>query len=108
MIREARAQRRALAQRIESDIVKLKADLASAEAGVISARKAVKLARTTAGDMDASFSVGAATQLDVLDASHRRLEAEIQLTRSLYQRDLARLALAHAMGVFDPARESGR
>lgn len=101
-IREASQQQRALAQQIEADIVRLRTEVQSANSGVISARKAAELARTTASDIEASFEAGAATQLDVLDANQRKLDAEIALTRSLFQRDLARLALAHALGRFDP------
>lgn len=101
---EAREQRRALGLEVESEIVRLRAEVESASAGVISARKAVSLAKTTTEDMEASYAVGAVTQLDVLDASQRLLDAELQLTGQLFQRDLARLALAHAQGKFDPLR----
>jgi outer membrane protein TolC len=101
---EARAQKEALDLEVRSEIVRLRSDLQSATAGLVSARKAVALARTTAGDMEASFEVGAATQLDVLDGNQRLLDAELQLTTTLYTRDLARLALAHAQGQFDPVR----
>jgi outer membrane protein len=101
---EARAQKQALDLEVRSEIVRLRSELQSATSGLISARKAVALARTTAGDMEASFEVGAATQLDVLDANQRLLDAELQLTTTLYTRDLARLALAHAQGRFDPSR----
>jgi outer membrane protein len=101
---EARQQRQALALEVESEIVRLRAEVESASAGVVSAQKAVNLAQTTTEDMEASFEVGAATQLDVLDAAQRLLDAELQLSGTLYQRDLARLALAHAQGQFDPPR----
>lgn len=99
---EAIEQERSLRQDIKSNVIKLRADLDSAQAGVISARKAVELAKTTAADMEASYEVGAATQLDVLDTSQRLLDAELQMAASLYQRDLARLSLAHALGRFKP------
>jgi outer membrane protein TolC len=101
---QARAQKAALDLEVRSEIVRLRADLASATAGLLSAHKALALARTTAEDMDASFAVGAVSQLDVLDANQRLLDAELQLTATLYNRDLARLALAHAQGTFDPLR----
>ena len=101
---EAREQQRALNLDIETEVVRLRSDLASAVAGVVSARKAVTLAHTTLEDMEASFQVGAATQLDVLDASQRLLDAELQLTSSLSNRDLSRLAILHALGRFDPLR----
>jgi len=101
-IREAEAQRHALALQIQSEIVKLRSDVDSANAGVVSARKALELAGTTASDMEVSFEAGAVTQLDVLDGNQRLLDAELALTGALFQRDLARLALAHALGRFNP------
>ena len=101
---EAQRTQEALDLDIESELVRLRSDLASATAGVVSARKAVTLARTTLEDMEASFQVGAATQLDVLDAAQRSLDADLQLTSSLFTRDLSRLSLLHAQGRFDPLR----
>ena len=102
-LRRSRAQHRALKASIRSEVVKLRADVASAESSVVSARKSVELARTSASDMQASYEVGAVSQLDALDASQRQLEAEINLSGSLYRRDMARLALAHALGQFNPS-----
>jgi len=104
-IRQAQLQRRLKAQTIENDIVKLHTEVAAAEAEVVSARKAVKLATATAVDMQNSYEAGAVPQLDVLDATQRQLEAEIGLTRTLFKRDVSRLALVHAQGVFDPVSE---
>ncbi len=103
-IREEKYKRAALRSRIEGDLVRLRTEVASAEAGVISARKAVKLASVTEGDMEASFSAGAVTQLDVLDATQRHLEAKIGLISTLYKRDMARLALSNALGQYNPTR----
>ena len=103
-IRMAREQVRALKASIASEIVKQRADLTSAEAGMVSAHKAVNLARATSEDLVASFEAGATTQLDALDASQRLLEAEINLVASKFQRDIARLSLAHALGVFAPTK----
>ena len=103
-IREARYKRAALRATIEGQLVRLRKEVASAEAGVISARKAVKLARVTEGDMEASFAAGAVTQLDVLDATQRHLEANIGLISGLYKRDMARLALSNALGQYNPTR----
>ena len=101
-ISAARHQRRALRDTIEGQLVRLRAEVASAEAGVVSTTKAVKLARTTAADMEVSYEAGAATQLDVLDATQRQLEAQIQHISSRYKRDMARLALSNAMGLYNP------
>lgn len=103
-IRMAKEQVRALKANIASEIVRHRSNLTSAEAGLVSAGKAVKLARATREDIDASFEVGAATQLDALDASQRLLEAEINLVSSMFQRDIARLSLAHAVGAFMPVK----
>ena len=75
-IRAAQAQVEALRSSIAGGIVKLRSELTTAEAGLVSAGKAVKLARATVQDMNASYEVGAVTQLDALDASQRLLEAE--------------------------------
>ena len=99
-IREARLKVKALRASIASDIVSQRSNLISAEAGLVSAAKAVKLARATTDDKNASYDVGAVTQLDALDASQRLLEAEIQLVSAKFQRDITRLSLAHAMGAF--------
>jgi len=103
-IREARHKRAALRATIEGQLVRLRKEVASAAAGVLSARKAVKLARVTEGDMEASFMAGAVTQLDVLDATQRHLEAKIGLISTLYKRDMARLALSNALGQYNPTR----
>jgi outer membrane protein, multidrug efflux system len=104
-LREAGENRRALSQQIETQVVKCRADMDSANAAAISSAKAVSLAKDTATDMEASFEVGAATQLDVLDSTQRLLEAELTLTRALFARDLARLALANVLGAFDPMKK---
>ncbi len=103
-VRLAALQRKALAEGIETELVQLASSLESAEAGVVSARKALGLARATAEDMEASYAAGQTTQLDVLDAGQRLLDAELALTSSLYSRDLARLSLRHALGSFDPLK----
>jgi outer membrane protein TolC len=106
-VREAEAAAAGLGLEVEAEIVRLRANLESSLAAVRSARKAVELAKTTESDMEASYNEGAVTQLDVLDASQRYLDAQLQLTASLFNRDLSRLALAHALGRFDPSRRDG-
>jgi outer membrane protein, multidrug efflux system len=103
-VREAEAQVAGLGLEVEAEIVRLRAELESSISAVRSARKAVELAKTTESDMMTSYDEGAASQLDVLDASQRYLDAQLQLTTSLFTRDLSRLALAHALGRFDPLR----
>ena len=50
----------------------------------------------------ASFEVGMATNLDMLDANQKLFEVEMGLVLMQIQLDLARLQLAHAIGLFDP------
>lgn len=101
-INQAMAVEAELARDIAERITQLQADLASAEAGLVSARKAVSLAEVTAEEMAARYASGTATQLDLLDATQRLLQARIDLSRSRYDRDLARLALASEVGQFKP------
>ncbi|MCA9672468.1 MAG: TolC family protein [Myxococcales bacterium] len=101
-----RAQRRVLRQNIEQQLVTLRAEVVAAHSGVLAAHKALALATTTASDMSERYAAGSATQLDVLDASQRRLQADLDLTRSRYRLEVARLALAHAAGRFRPLSAS--
>ena len=100
----AEAQRRARILAVSRQVVRLRAELLASEAELVSAKKAEALARTTAEDMLARYEAGTAIQLNVLDASQRLLEAELTLTRARYTRDLARIALSHAVGGFSPLR----
>ncbi|MBK8482691.1 MAG: TolC family protein [Proteobacteria bacterium] len=99
---EGRAARAELTRGIAETVVQLRADLLSAEAGLVSADKAASLATVIVEEMTARYEAGTATQLDLLDATQRRLEARIELTRSRYARDMARVALAHVLGGRQP------
>lgn len=107
-VRQAELAEALLEDEVSSEIVKLRSQVLAAESSVVSAQKAVELARTTAGDLQASFEAGAVSQLETLDANQRALEAEIQLTAARYQRDMARLALSHALGTFDPLADRSK
>lgn len=107
-IAEGEAARGELERGIAEAIVQLRAELASAEAGLISAEKATTLAAIIVDEMAARYEAGTATQLDLLDATQRRLEARIDLTRSRYARDLARVALAHTLGRSQPFADEAR
>jgi outer membrane protein len=100
--REAEAARRELLRQIAVRMADLTAELESAEAGIVSAKKGVALAEVTVQEMTARYEVGSATQLDLLDATQRQLQARIELTQSTYARDVARIALTHELGRFRP------
>lgn len=102
-IAQSEAARAELQRDIAENIVQLRAELLSVEAGLVAARKALTLAITASDEMTARYEAGSATQIDQLDATRRRLEAQIDLIRARYTRDLARIALAHTMGRFDPS-----
>ena len=102
--RDARLQAALLEMR--RTVVRLRAELLSAESAVKSATKAKALAETTASDMLARYEAGTAIQLNVLDATQRLLDAELDLARSVRTRDLQRLTLAHAIGQFNPIRRA--
>jgi outer membrane protein TolC len=101
-IREALSVHRSLQEQAQSEVIRLRSELASATAGIASAKKSLELARLTAQDMHASFQTGSASQLDVLDAEQRLFDAEIELTTSHYHQDLLKITLSHALGKFDP------
>jgi len=100
-ITERRAQRAELEREISATIVQLRAELVSAESAVVSTREALDLAKIAAEEMAARYEAGSVTQIDALDAYQRRLQAHIDLSRSRYTRDMARLSLSHAQGELD-------
>jgi outer membrane protein len=103
-VADVSAKERALRQKIESEIVRLSAELAAAESGLVTAKKALALAKTVVGDMAARYEAGTATQVEVLSANQRQLESELTLNRAQLSRDLLRLQLTHALGRFRAPR----
>ncbi len=101
-LRQAVEQREALRQQVAAELSeKLKA-IEEHEANLLTTRHAVALAREGVAAAEASFAVGMATNLEVLDANTRLFEAEQGLVTLQILLDLARLQLAHAVGDFDP------
>ncbi|MBM4318717.1 MAG: TolC family protein [Deltaproteobacteria bacterium] len=102
---QAIQQRRAIESAIANEInMQLKA-VQEAEADLVQVRHMVALAREGVAAAQASFEVGMATNLEVLDANQKLFEAEIGLVQTQIKLDLTRLQLAHAVGMFRPLAE---
>lgn len=101
-IRQAFEQRDAVKSAIASEInAQLKA-VQEAEADLVTMRHTVALAREGVAAAQASYEVGMATNLEVLDANQKMFEAEIGLIQTQIKLDLARLQLANTIGTFRP------
>lgn len=74
---------------------------------LVNQRAALELARASTRDSQARFSVGAATQLEVLDSENVAVSAELNLTLAELQLQTARLALAYVVGAFNPGLSDG-
>ena len=79
-------------------------DLQSAEANQVKADEQVKLARESAQLVKNNFEAGVATYLEVTDANTSLSSAELSAVNEALNVRLARLALARAVGLFDPTR----
>ena len=77
-------------------------DIGVREEGLASARLAVELARENSMNADALFEVGAATNLEVIDANAAAFAAEIDLARKEMELRLARLGLLYIVGEYPP------
>lgn len=100
--RQAILQRHALQTQIASEINQRLQTVQESETNLEAMRYALQLAREGVTAAQATFSAGMATNLDVLDANQALFEAEQSLVQLQIALDLARLQLAHAVGVFAP------
>lgn len=83
-------------------------DIQVQEEGLASSRLAVELARDNHANARALFEVGAATYLEVIDASAAELAAEIDLARSELGIRISRLGLLFVVGAYPPIPELQR
>jgi|GEM_PF-645004 len=70
-------------------------------------RLAKQLAEEAAQDARARFEVGAATELEVLDAEQLVVSAALDLTMAELELQTSRLALSYVVGAFNPAIQTG-
>lgn len=107
-IAEAKATRRASEERVKDEVRRARLDLDSAEANQVKADEQVKLARESAQLVKNNFEAGVATYLEVTDANTSLSAAELSAVNEALNVRLARLALARAVGLFDPTRGTAR
>lgn len=89
------AQRR---RQVELEVDRASADLATAEAALGQARTQVAFAAQNAEEVRERFQNGLATALEQTDAQVSEFEAEVEVARQGFARDVADLALQRALG----------
>ena len=89
------AQRR---RQVELEVDRASADLATAEAALGQARTQVAFAAQNAEEVRERFQNGLATALEQTDAQVAEFEAEVEVARQGFARDVADLALQRALG----------
>lgn len=101
-IAESKAQLSAAEIRAQDEIRRALLDLASARANRVRAEEQMGLAKENASLVRTGFEAGASSYLEVLDANAALTGAELALVSETLNADLAILALARAVGLFDP------
>jgi outer membrane protein TolC len=98
-IARRKAEQDQLKRQVHHELIRQRAMLRSALSNVVVTRQAIELARSAAKDTERHYQVGAATQLELLDANQRLLQAELAAAQLGFQIAAARLGLEHATGV---------
>ena len=99
--RNAMSQLANFRQQIEAEIRDNMLDVASARQLVTVARSNVDLSRTSLADATDRFRNGIDNDLPVVEAQSSLASAEAELVNSLYQYNVAKLALARSIGIID-------
>ncbi|WP_343073335.1 TolC family protein [Pyxidicoccus fallax] len=105
-IAEARANLRGTEEKIRDEVRKARNELESAEANLTTAEERVKLALESARLAKQNFDAGATTYLQVTDVNAQLAGAQLSAVAEALNVQLSRLALARAMGLFDPTGNS--
>lgn len=105
-IAEARANLRGTEEAIRDEVRKARGELETAEVNLSTAEERVKLAVESAHLAKESFDAGATTYLQVTDANATLAGAELSVVAESLNVQLSRLALARAMGLFNPTGHS--
>lgn len=82
-------------------------EVAVRKANIENQRLALSLSEQAAVDTRARFEVGAATQLEVLDAEQTVTAAALDLSQAELELQMSRLALSFTVGVFNPVVGGG-
>jgi outer membrane protein len=101
-VREAKLVLEQSLQKLELSVRGNVRELELRKANLVNQRESVALATAAAKDTRARFDVGAATNLEVLDAEQLVVAAEMDLANAETELELSRLALAFVVGAFDP------
>ena len=99
--RDAMAQLANFHQQIEAEIRDNMLDVAATQQLVDVARSNVDLGRATVNDATDRFRNGVDNDLPVVEAQTSLATAEAQLVNSLYEYNVAKIALARSLGVVD-------
>jgi outer membrane protein TolC len=99
--RDATAQLANFHQQIEAEIRDNMLDVAAAQQLVDVARSNVDLSQATVNDATDRFRNGVDSDLPVVEAQSSLATAEAQLVNSLYEYNVAKIALARSLGVVD-------
>jgi outer membrane protein len=102
LLREARLQLAQQVQRLELSVRGNVREVEVRKLNLETQQESLQLAEAAARDARARFEVGAATQLEVLDAEHLMISASLDLAQAQLELQMARLALSFVLGAFDP------
>ncbi|MCL2012737.1 MAG: TolC family protein [Cystobacterineae bacterium] len=102
-IAEARAQLRAVEEKVHDELRSARAELHASEVNLATAQKTAVLARKSAELVKHNFDAGVATYLEVTDANTALAGAELGVVTEALNVRLARLMLLKAMGQFGAA-----
>jgi len=100
-LRQAKAQTRGQASRIEDELRRTQLDLASARALRDEAEQALLVSRENARLVRAQFSAGTASQVEVSDAEAALFQSESNALQQRLSVQIAALRVAKAVGAFD-------
>lgn len=100
--RQARAQERGEAMRVEDELRRARLDLESARALRSEAEQALAYARENETLVRAQFEAGTATQVEVSDAESALFQSEQTAIQQRLAVQLSALRVAKAVGAFDP------
>ncbi len=98
---QAQLEREHLLDQIRLEVEQAQLNLRSAAANLEKAESTARLARENYELLQARFTAGLATSLDVTDSSAQKFAAETEVVRQQLELDLATLALARALGLFE-------
>ena len=100
--RQAAAQTRGQATRVEDEVRRGQLDLESAQALAAEAAQAVGFARENEQLIRAQFEAGTATQIESSDAESQLFQSEANLVQQQASAQISSLRLMRALGAFDP------